>query len=357
MATDAAHLTAPSLLPRPASVAVFALLAASVATAMPLVAYAGSLALFGLPHVLAELRYVDGRFGRRLPGSQVAALVGLLGLAVGLRALGLVGAIDTRDSYVAELGVVAIMAFVALPDLVATPLRALVALLVGASLALGSWLAPLLTLVLLAVLHNLTPIGFLLERTTGSRHRRQLGWSLPLLFLGIPLLLATGWPAAWLNQLGLFDPDATFGSVGALGRHRGVFVPEPVLATSWATPLFTAVTYLQLMHYGAVLLVLPRLLAPAEGGVDRPRLPWPRARVLGLVIAAIGLVAAVSFVRDFRGTRTAYGLIAAVHAWIEIPLLLLALSPLLTRPRATQEWLHEGVVVSAGRPKRGTTGG
>ena len=333
MRTEAAAKPEPRLLPRAASVAAFALLAGLVATAMPLVAYAGSLALFGLPHVLAELRYVDGRFGRRLPGSQVAALVGLLGLAVGLRAVGLLGAMDVRDSYVAELGVVAVMAFVALPDLVATPLRAVVALLVGASLALGSWLAPLLTLVLLAVLHNLTPIGFLLERTAGSRHQRTLAWSLPLLFLGVPLLLATGWPSAWLAQLGLFAPDTTFGSVGALARHRGVFVPEPVLATSWATPLFTAVTYLQLMHYGAVLLVLPRLLAPTEGGMDRPRLPWPRARVLGLVILGVGLVAAVSFVQDFRGTRTAYGLIAAVHAWIEIPLLLLALSPLLTRPR------------------------
>ena len=91
MRTEAAAKPEPRLLPRAASVAAFALLAGLVATAMPLVAYAGSLALFGLPHVLAELRYVDGRFGRRLPGSQVAALVGLLGLAVGLRAVGLHG--------------------------------------------------------------------------------------------------------------------------------------------------------------------------------------------------------------------------------------------------------------------------
>lgn len=336
MRSEVRPTTEPRLLPRGASVAAFALLAALAATAMPLVAYAGSLALFGLPHVLAELRYVDGRFGRRLPGQQVAALVGLLGLAVGLRALGLMGVLDAQDSYVAELGVVAVMAFVALPDLVATPLRALVAFAVGASLALGSWLAPLPTLVLLAVVHNLTPIGFLVERTAGTSMQRRLARSLPLLFVGVPLLLAAGWPALLLAKLGLFAPDVTFGSVGSLARHRGVFVPEPVLASSWATPLFTAVTYLQLLHYGAVLLVLPRLLGPTEGGVDRPRRPWPRARVLGLLIAAVGLVAVVAFVRDFRGTRTAYGLVAAVHAWIEIPLLLLALSPVLARSRTAR---------------------
>ena len=60
--------------------------------------------------------------------------------------------------------------------------------------------------VLLAVLHNLTPIGFLLERTAGSRHQRTLAWSLPLLFLGVPLLLATGWPSAWLSQRVIFAP-------------------------------------------------------------------------------------------------------------------------------------------------------
>ena len=38
-----------------------------------------------------------------------------------------------------------------------------------------------------------------------------------------------------------------------------------------------------------------------------------------------------SFVRDFAGTRASYGLLAAVHAWIEIPVLLLTLAPA-TRP-------------------------
>lgn len=314
-------------MPRGLAVVAFALGAALVAATVPLVAYAGSLALFGLPHVLAELRYVDGRFGRRLPRGQVGVLLGLLALAVGLRAVGLLGGVEPVATHVAELGVVAVMAFVAVPPLAASPGRAAVALLVGAALALGSWWAPLLTLVLLAVLHNLTPVGFLLERLGGTHAARPLAWALPLVFVAVPLALASGAPASLLAGWGLAAPQATFASVGPLAAHRGVFVPAPWLAHEGATHLFSAVAYLQLLHYGVVLLVLPRLLAAGEGAIDQPLLPWPRASRLALVTAGVGLLALVGFVQDFRGTRAGYGLVAAVHAWIEVPLLLLALAP------------------------------
>ena len=316
------------LLPRPLSVGLFALAAALLASALPLIAYAGSLALFGLPHVLAELRYVDGRFGRRLQRSKVLSLLVLLGLAVALRMLGMAGLVEPLSAYVAELGLVAVMAFLALPALTSSPVRLTVALLVGGLLAAGSWRLPLLTIVLLSVLHNLTPVGFLYERLWSSPWRRRLGLSAAILFLGVPLLLATGWPFAGLAALGFSAPELSFASVGPLTAHRGVFVPEGWFRAESATHVFGAVTYLQLMHYGAVLLVLPRLLGSRAGGTDRPLLPWPRFKVLVPAIAAVSLVAAVLFVQDFRGTRAAYGVLASVHAWIEIPVLLLALTPL-----------------------------
>lgn len=312
---------------RVAGIAGFALAAALLASAFPLIAYAGSLALFGLPHVLAELRYVDGRFGRRLPRSQVLSILALLALAVGVRLLTMAGHLDPMRAYVMEISVVALMAFLAVPPLLGRPLRAAIAALVGALLATGAWVAPLLTVVLLSVLHNFTPVGFLFERLWHSRWRRPLGLTVVILFVGVPLLLATGGLAIPLAALGVSAPAMSFGSVGTLAAHRGVFVPGGWFSDASATHVFGAVTYLQLLHYGAVLVVLPRLLQRPEGAHDRPLLAWPRASLLIPCIAAVGLISAVLFVQDFRGTRAAYGVAAAIHAWIEIPILLLALIP------------------------------
>jgi hypothetical protein len=82
------------------------------------------------------------------------------------------------------------------------------------------------------------------------------------------------------------------------------------------------------------LFVSPGWGGGGGGGGHRPWLPWPRFKFLVSAIAALGLLTALSFVVDFRGTRAAYGLIAAVHAWIEIPILLLALAPNPTSPTA-----------------------
>jgi hypothetical protein len=313
-------------LPRTGAVVVFAAVAAALAAAAPLAAYAGSLALFGLPHVLAELRYVDGRFGRRTSRGHVVSIAVLLALVVALRALVMSGRVDAMDAIVVELGLVAVLAFVVVPTLLARPLAAVPALLVGGALLAGSWAAPLLTVVLLAVLHNVTPVGFLFERLGVRGMRGRAGWLVAILFVGVPLLIASGLPSDALAAVGVFAPEATFGSVGGLAGHRRVFVPGGWFAGASVTHAFAAATYLQLLHYGAVLLVLPRLLRAGDGVVDRPLLPWPRARVLACVIAALALVTATFFVRDFRGTRAAYGMLAAVHAWIEIPVLLLALA-------------------------------
>ena len=313
-------------MPRVPIALAYAAAAALLASAAPLVAYAGSLALFGLPHVLTELRYVDGRFGRRLGAGRVTALVGLLLLAVALRTLGWLGRVDPQEAFAAELGVVAVLAFVTVPDLVHVPWMALLALAGGGALALGSWQAPVTTLTVLAILHNLTPWGFLAERAAPGAPRRRVAALGLLLFVGVPVVIALGGLAALWNAGGLPATTGGFGSVGTLSMHRGVFVPAAWLDRAGATDVFSAVTYLQLMHYGVVLLVMPRLLA-GGAGADRPRLPWPRARWLAVGIAAVGLVATVGFVRDFGGTRAAYGVVASVHAWIEVPMLLWFLVP------------------------------
>jgi multisubunit Na+/H+ antiporter MnhC subunit len=147
------------------------------------------------------------------------------------------------------------------------------------------------------------------------------------LFALIPVLLAAGLPQQALGALGIARHDGGFGTTGPLDEHLLVFVPSPWIHTELGPRLFQAAAFLQLLHYGVVIGVLPRLLGARGGAGDQPVLPWPRARVLTLVVTALAVAAAVAFVADFRGTRAHYGLLAAVHAWIELPVLLLALIP------------------------------
>src|SRR5262245_38151617 len=66
----------------------FGLIAVFVAAvALPLATYTTALALFGFAHVGSELRYVDYRFGGRLPGGLVVWLFAPLGAAVAVRLL------------------------------------------------------------------------------------------------------------------------------------------------------------------------------------------------------------------------------------------------------------------------------
>ncbi|MCE9635184.1 MAG: hypothetical protein K8T90_05700 [Planctomycetes bacterium] len=311
-------------LPAAPVVAAYAVGAALLASAAPLLAYAGSLALLGAPHALAELRYVDGRFSRRLGTARGLAVAAILAVVVGLRCAVLAGWIAPATAVPAELGLVAVLAFTVVPDLAARPLRALVAVGVGAVIAAGSWAAPTALVVALAVLHNATPIGFLAER---DDVRPRLLVPALVAFVAVPALVATGLPSRLLAEFGCFAPDAAFASAGALGDHLRVFVPPAWVATAAAPALFAAAAYLQLMHYGVVLGVLPRLLAADADTTDRPALPWPRRRVLAWTIAVVGAGFAVAFFTCFVPARSAYGLLAAVHAWIEIPVLLLALVP------------------------------
>ena len=133
MTTDVALVR--RALPSLGVVAAYGGVAAGFASAMPLLAYAGSLALFGAPHVWTELRYVDGRFGGRLRSASGFAILAILALVVGLRLLSIAGVLDPSDAYIAELGLVAVMVFVVVPELSAYPARAALAFLVGAAIA------------------------------------------------------------------------------------------------------------------------------------------------------------------------------------------------------------------------------
>ncbi|MDA1193963.1 MAG: hypothetical protein O2894_02155 [Planctomycetota bacterium] len=299
-----------------AGVATAACLAATFA---PLATYALTLAAFGLVHVLAELRYVDRRFSARLPPRLLNTWLALIGVIVLVRLVGLATDAAPMVLPAIEVALVGLLALTALPVLRrAATWKAAVAVVLGGLLLAGAVLAPLATLVLLAVLHNLTPIGFLLERLDGAARRRMV-LGVAVLFGVVPLAVAAGVPTRVLAGL---DSGGVLGA-GPLADQLGTFVPAAWRGGDFAVRLFAAAAYLQCMHYAVVIGVLPRL-EPAGAA----RIIWPARRTWVTALCVVAGVGFAVFAWSFRDARALYGLFALVHAWIEVPVLLAALAPL-----------------------------
>ncbi len=309
--TGMARLTTPGAL---AAAGVVAFVCVAVAAAMPLAAYTLGLALFGLPHVLAEMGYVRRRFGARIPAGGWAVLLGLLAMIVALRVSVLAGVVGAATARPFELAAVAALALAVAP--LAPPARRPLVLVATLTLGIAALAAPLLTLLFLAVLHNLTPVAFFAEAAPPGRRLAAASLA-TLVFIGGPALVATGVAGDAMAALGLAAMEAAPLASGPLRAQFGAYLPPSLHGLAWAPQLFAAIVAAQLLHYAAVILALPRLL-PAE--------PAPRVRRRGLAIAAATLPLALLFFADFGEGRAVYGIASAVHAWIEVPVLLLALA-------------------------------
>lgn len=307
-------------------VAVVALVFA--ASAAPLIVYATSLSLFGLAHVAYETRYVDGRFGGRLARRLLVVLAALSVAIVLSRALFSTRVLPAGFQATTETTLLALFALAALPP---GGLRGItsrgagaVACVAGLVLLLagGAVLAPAATLAVFSLLHNVTPIGFLVEAAPAAE-RRGVALRTSLLLIGVPLLVALGAGEALLGVVGLSAHEGAPFSVGSLRDHLVVYVPKGV-DMPWARQLFSAAVVAQVMHYVATIVLFPR--AAARNGDEGHLFPWPSPRVFAATIVVLSLVLLVGFVGWFRDARALYGIPAAFHAWIEIPLLLLAFS-------------------------------
>jgi hypothetical protein len=290
---------------------------AAFAAMAPLAAYTVALAFFGLPHVLSELRYVDRRFGRRLPPALLAQIAALLCVIVAARACVVFGAAPASVGAPVELGSGALLALLCARGGVA---RKAVALSVAGAIGGATMIAPFTTSVAVAILHNFTPLGFLWQiAPRGARPRVMAAAAFGLLLL--PLLAAMG-AAHWAFDAGPspFDPLGA----GPLAEHLGVYVPRPFL-DGRAEDFFTASVIAQGAHYLAVIVILPWMLGrldPGAAGLVR----WPRGVLFALFCAGVAGLALGGFFADFARARAYYGLFAAVHAWIEVPVLILALT-------------------------------
>ncbi len=301
-----------------AAAGVFAL--ATAAQLAPAWTYAVSLAVFGFPHLACELRYVDQRFSPRLARTTWELLVAILVGIACVRAAGLAGLGSFAGRATLELLLGA--------ALVAVVVRALgrgtATVLAGATLVLalaGAALWPVDTLVVFAFVHNLTPVGLLAERLRGRARTRAMTWCATC-FLVLPFAIAMGWFGEALGALGtggtMYGPEG----VGGMDENAGAFVPPSLLGSAAAADLFRAAAFLQCMHYVVTIGVLPHL-APA-GQAGSGRLPWPRWPVFATCTAVAALAVAMGHFVDFAATRAGYGVLASVHAWVEVPVLLLA---------------------------------
>lgn len=300
---------------RVASLAALLAAAAVAAVAYPLLVYSLTLASFGLAHVLVELRVLDVRYRPALATATLRLVVLALAVVFAARCAATAGWIARSLASRVELMAGCASVLVLVPR----ALRrrggpALVTVVVAAALlSCVLWVSPVATLLVLAVLHNLTPWPLVAAGTTPAR-RRTVAWGGALVFVAVPLLIATGLPFALLR--GLAAPEASVLPTGPLFEQFSAFWgPSPLTYPGLAMHVFCACAYLQCAHYLFVLGVLPSH-APAAQRVD--------ARVVATLVG-VGLVVALAYAVDFVGARAWYGTLAGVHAWAEFPALLLAL--------------------------------
>jgi hypothetical protein len=294
---------------------------ASISIAAPLAVYTVTLAAFGLPHVLSELRYVDRRFSLSLGRSLIWRIGLILLLIVAARALLVFHLVPAKIEVPVELSLVVLLAL-SLVD--GTPSQRFLAIAVALAIGAATAVSPFNTSVAMAVLHNLTPLGFLWQITPHQRRPRVMSLA-SLGLVGIPLLVATGLPRLALTAFGGSLPEFDPLGAGPIDDHVYVYVPAALAVTSHAIDLFTAAVVAQGAHYVSVIVLLPLMLARTDPGA-RGLVGWPSGAWFALLCAGAAAASVIGFSGDFAQSRALYGIFSSFHAWLEIPILIFALT-------------------------------
>jgi hypothetical protein len=292
-----------------------AFVAVSVA---PVATFLALIVGFGFLHVLTELRYVDARFSGRLDRRWLWLMLGLVGCIAGVRGLLIAGVLPYGWAVGIEAGIGVALAVLGMIMLPRYRLAVGAGVIAFAAIAIVSPLHALLTI---AILHNLTPLGFFAERLPPAARGRALA-ILSVPFVLIPLLIATGAPLAAMQSLIGLDPGWTPFSAGPAERHMGAFLPPEMIGADAAYAAFAGAVFAQIMHYLAVIVILPRLQPQAAATL----VPWPKGWAYwGFCAVACGALIAF-YLSDYGQAKAFYGLFAAIHSWIEVPILIAAIS-------------------------------
>ncbi|AKG21591.1 hypothetical protein [Calothrix sp. 336/3] len=302
------------------------IISAIFAVACPLATYTFTLATFGLTHVLTELHYVNNRFHQRLGNSLRLRISQLLLLVICFRSLQVFGLIPNWISIALELSCVVGLVALVIPILAKKNWRlGVFATLLCIILAVGIFWSATLTLLLFAILHNITPVGFIAEKLRGWQRNRAL-FACTVVFFLIPLVILSGIPYDFLSSMGLVTLEASLFPTGGLEFHLGAFVPKQLHNPVIAIHAFSAGVFLQSMHYAVVIGVLPKWENTNQFRTNNDFLKNYDKKQFRWFVTFLSALFFVGFTISFTNTRAVYGIVAAVHAWVEIPILLLALA-------------------------------
>lgn len=297
------------------------LTAAFTSVAFPLATYTLTLAIFGLAHVLTELRYVNSRFHQRLDIDLQRKIIILLLIIVNLRISEIFGVVNSSISVPLELICVIGLVILVIPILKLKDWRLVVlGIFVCTILSAGVFWIPTFMMLFLAVLHNLTPIGFIAERLRGLQQKFALCICL-IVFVLIPSIIVSGYPYNYLSSLDLVAPSANIIQAGNLQLHLGAFVPQELHKSFIAIHAFSAAVFLQCMHYAVVLGILPNW----DKNKNNIFLVWNGQNIFEQIVIFLSTLIFIYFAQSFADARKLYSIAAAVHAWVEFPILLLAL--------------------------------
>ncbi|MCJ8280567.1 MAG: hypothetical protein MJK14_11855, partial [Rivularia sp. ALOHA_DT_140] len=132
----------------------------------------------------------------------------------------------------------------------------------------------------------------------------------------------SGYPYNFLFSLNLVAPSANIIQAGNLELHLGVFIPQQLQVNDIAQNAFSAAVFLQCMHYAVVLGVLPRWDKNKNNNLS----VWNRQNIFNTIVIFLSTLIFIYFVQSFANARKIYSIAAAIHAWVEFPILLLALA-------------------------------
>ena len=247
-----------------------------------------------------------------MPGSTWICLLGALLLQACARVALWRGTIDGATAAVCDVATLSMAILATLLLLRQVPARQRV--LLGASAVLLSLALfsvadtpyVLGVLAVLAIAHNFTPIGLMPAYTRiGPWPARQV---MLLLFTAPLVLFVLLWAlqVAAPNDAALHP--AEWGWVQGYSLRLG-------------SALLPALVWAQCLHYLAVLHLMPRAI-----GSD-----WQGLPLRPLALVACGLLLAY-FIGDFGAARGLYAVVAGMHAWLELPLILLSVLGLGVRP-------------------------
>lgn len=292
------------------AVAMSAALALAIVAPLP-VAVIG-LAVFGLPHTALETRYVVGRFSPRYGPRSLLLWLAPITVVVGARLLQTGPAKQVEVVVAAGLAAAAWVWATRRQALLMVVGVAVLAVAAFASLAALAWFV-----VVVAFLHNLTPVPFLWE-WAGPRR-----WGFKTIHLvwavGIPLLLLAG----------VFDPLLRHAAgwalpgAGTTADVAALYTPPPLLSGVWPLRFLAAFAYLQTMHYFVWCGFVPAA-SGTEAAAARelgPLRPLWRRRWFAALVTAAAVATTLLFALDYATGRWLYGAVASYHAYVEFPVL------------------------------------